>query len=130
MGFLLYIASLILRVILIPAGIIFGLFKSFYDTHIGDGFKHADYKFRKMAISTDIYGNVYAEELLNAIFLTKYATFKFGQYGMTISAVLGYNLLSGTLTKLGEWQVKVLNVFEQDHCLKSIQQYNNKIEFR
>lgn len=120
MGFILYIASLILQIIFVPAGVIFGLCKSFYDTHFINGLKQANHKFLKMAIGTDIFGNVYGEELLNATLIKPEGLHRFGEFGITISEVLGYNLVQGTLTKTGKVIVAILNTIQKDHCLKAI----------
>lgn len=119
MGFILYLISLILQILLVPFGVFYGLFRSVYHTHIGDGLKKANAKFRKMAIGTDIFGNVYAEELFNTWFITSDGQHRFGNYGQTISAVLGYNQLQGTLTSTGKLLVKILDRIEKDHCIKA-----------
>lgn len=119
MGFILYIISVCLQIILIPIGVVYGLCYSFYDTHIIDGFKHANSKFKKMAIGTDVYGNVYMEELLNTTLITKSALHKFGEYGITISAVLGHNQYHNTLTGTGKAIAFILDKIEKDHCLKA-----------
>lgn len=120
MGIILYLISLILQILLVPVGVIFGLFKAIYHTRFIDGFKKANAKFRKMAIGTDIFGNVYAEELFDAWFITSAAVHTFGNYGETISAVLGHNQIQGTLTRTGKLLVKILDLIEKDHCIKAI----------
>lgn len=102
MGFILYIISLFLHIIFVPSGIVFGLIKAFYNARLVDGLKHADAKFRKMAIGTDVYGNVFAEELFNYTLLSANSEHKFGEYGITISAVLGHNQYHNTLSRTGK----------------------------
>lgn len=121
MGLILYVISVILQCLFVPIGVIYGLIKSFYDTHLIDGLKNADHKFRKMAISTDVYGNVYGEELLNDVLLVPQTAVRFGDYGMTISQVLGYNLKGNTLTSKGQRLVKIVDFcFGKNHCIDSI----------
>lgn len=121
MGLLLYLASCLLGIILIPVGIIFGFFKTFYHEHVGNAFTKANAKFLKMAIGTDIFGNVYGEELLNATLITKDSEHLFGEFGITISEVLGWNQINGTLSRTGKCVAGILNFIQKDHCIKATQ---------
>jgi len=120
MGILLWVAAIFLSLIIVPGGIIFGIIYGFYRKHVGHGFRNANLKFFKMAIGIDILGNVVCEEFLNATLILNIATHRFGAFGETISEVLGWNLLNGTLTKKGHWLARQLDKFEKNHCLKAI----------
>lgn len=119
MGFIIYIISVILQIILVPLGLIVGFIVKFYDRHIGDALRDADRKFRKMAIGTDVFGNVYCEELFNATLITAAATYKFGEFGVTVSAVLGHSQAHGTLTRTGKAIAFILDSIDKDHCEKA-----------
>lgn len=119
MGFLLYIISVILGILLIPVGIIYGFFRNFYHTHIGYAIKKTNAKFLKMAVGLDIFGNVYGEELLNTLLIKREATYKFGEFGTTVSAILGASQYFGTLTPLGKAIANTLNKLQKDHCLNA-----------
>lgn len=122
MGILLYILSIILSLILLPVGIIFGLIQAIYKKKFfKTGLPNIDKKCLRLATGVDIFGNVACVELFNAVLITKQSKYKFGKHGETISEVIGYNLVCGTLTKTGRILNSVLNFFEKDHALKSIQ---------
>lgn len=122
MGVLLWILSLILSLVLLPVGIIFGLIQAIYKKKFWKtGIPNIDKKFLKLATGIDIFGNVACVELFNAVLITKDSKYKFGKHGETISEVIGYNLVCGTLTRTGKLLNSILDFIEKDHSLKAIQ---------
>lgn len=67
----------------------------------------------------DQLGNSVCRDLFNDILIMKW-WHRFGDVRETISSVLWKNERIWTLTKTGEWLVKVLDKIEKDHCKKSI----------
>jgi hypothetical protein len=124
MGLLLFIVSLLLTPILFPVGLLFGIFMAFYKRHFRTGYATADFKLRSLAIGLDKYGNIWCAELFNATLITRQSWVPFGDLSQTISAVIGYNLLCGTLSPLGRTLNRILNFFEKDHALKAIGYYS------
>lgn len=122
MGVLLWILSLILSLVLLPVGIIFGLIQAIYKKKFfKTGIPNIDKKCLRLATGVDIFGNVACVELFNAVLITKDSKYKFGKHGETISEVIGYNLVCGTLTRTGKLLNSILDFIEKDHCLKAIQ---------
>lgn len=76
--------------------------------------------FRSSAITIDKLANREFRTLWNKKLRTE-SGYKFGAENETISSALGKNQRDGTLTKSGKRLVKVLDLFEKDHCLKSIE---------
>lgn len=76
--------------------------------------------FRSSAITIDKLANREFRTLWNKKLRTE-SGYKFGAENETISSALGKNQRDGTLTKSGQRLVKVLDFFEKDHCLKSIE---------
>lgn len=121
MGFILYLVSILIRIPVLFFGIIYGIIKSFYNNHIGNGFKNLNRKFYVMAASIDKYGNAVCSELFNDVLIKKESEYKFGKINQTISAVIGYNVKYNTLTKFGKTINNILNLFEKDHALKAME---------
>ena len=80
--------------------------------------------FKDCAIVMDILGNVLCQHLFNLTLIKKDSKNKFGKLDYTISKTLGLNQIDETLTWVGILLVKFLDLFEKDHCLKSI---NNNV---
>lgn len=118
MGFILWILTMILAVILVPAGMLYGFFAVWYKKHFFASFKKIGAKFRSMAEAFDRFGNVVCGELFNAT-LQKNG-YAFGGDKETISSALGRNQQQKTLTGTGKFVVWVLCRFQKDHCIKSI----------
>lgn len=123
-GVILFMLSSFLAIVLLPIGVVFGLIVAFYHFHIGTGLKNADKKLIVLATAIDKYGNVVCAELFNAILITKESTYLFGKIEQTISMVIGYNLINGTLSKAGKKLNNILSLFDKDHSLKAIKQNN------
>ena len=107
-NFILYTVAYILGVSIIPFGMVYALFKRDLSSY-----------FFKLALSLDQLGNVAMSRLFNDI-LIKPNRDRFGDEDETISSVLGKNQLNGTLKPLGKFLVNVLDKFEKDHSIKSI----------
>lgn len=119
MGLILFIVCLILSPLLL-AGLIYGLFEAWYKKKFWHSFKNIDKKFLSMAEAFDRFGNVVCGELFN-LTLRKYNGHKFGHPKETISSALGKNQRDITLTLTGRVIVWILDKFEKNHSLKSIQ---------
>jgi hypothetical protein len=78
--------------------------------------------FRDTALSIDIFANREYRTLWNKT-LRKPNGYEFGFIGETISSALGKNQRDKTLTTAGKVLVWILDRFEQDHCLNSIQYF-------
>lgn len=120
MGVLIYIVALVLALFLIPIGVIYAVFKSFWRRRFKDGFKKIDRLFFKMAISIDQLGNVACYELFNEV-LIKANGYQFGDEDETISSVLGKNKIAETLTKTGKALDWVLEKLDRNHSIESIE---------
>jgi hypothetical protein len=75
--------------------------------------------FKSSAITIDKLANREFRTLWNKT-LKKENGYPFGAENETISSALGKNQRDGTLSKTGEYLVKILNLFEKNHSLKSI----------
>lgn len=78
--------------------------------------------FRDNALSVDMWGNVYCQHLFNWLLITRDSKYKFGQVGVTISAVLGLNQREGTLSNVGVFVANTLDKIDKDHCKNSIRE--------
>ena len=81
--------------------------------------KAKDTYFREVAIMIDATGNVMCQYVLNAMFIKRMA-YPFGKRYETISSVLGKNQRDKTLIWFGQLMCNILNKFEKNHCLNSI----------
>jgi hypothetical protein len=121
MGFILFVGANLVAFLLFPIAMVFGVIQAFWKRHARSGMQNADAKFYALAVSLDIYGNVWCRELFNATLITRDAPVKFGNNKQTISAVVGYNLKAGTLTKTGHRLNHFLDlVFGEGHALDAI----------
>lgn len=117
-GILLFLVSIILFIITVPIGFVYGLlFNLFTKFIVGLG----DYCL-KIAISIDQLGNVIMQHILNHLWITKEG-YKFGNRDETISSVLGKNIETNTLTGFGKAINKVLDIIDPGHSLNSIDYY-------
>ncbi len=121
MGVILYIISLIISVILLPLGFVYMIFKMVYKRRFfQEGLPAINQKFVKLATAVDIYGNVACSELFNDTLIKKESVDRFGNYGETISSVIGKNKLTKTLTRTGKILDALLDFFDPNHSIKSI----------
>lgn len=113
MGLLLTrIALIILYIIGIPVLLISTIISLIQ--HKGDRY------YKNIAKGIDIFGNVLCSPLFNIILIAKGSKHKFGEWGETISSVLGKNERDKELLKLGRVIANVLNYIDKEHCKNSI----------
>ena len=125
MWFGIWILSLVLSVILLPIGFVFGFIKSIYQNKFfKEGLPNLNQKFKRLSTAIDIFGNVVCAELFNSTLISKNSNHMFGNYGETISEVIGWNKKFNTLSKCGIHLDNILNFFDKNHSLNSIK---NKI---
>lgn len=72
-----------------------------------------------LALGLDQIGNAVCRDLFNRLLIEENG-YKFGKVQETISSVLGKNQMLDTLSLWGRILVSILELFEGDHCLKSI----------
>lgn len=118
MGFLLFILSIGLSVVLYPIGLLTSIVISFRKSKFKIGLKRLDLQFLSIAKSVDANGNVVCSDLLNLIFIKN--GYKFGNRKETVSSVLGKNQLTQTLTTFGRVILWILNLLDRNHGIKSI----------
>ena len=120
LSIVLLVVALVLFLILAPIGVIYGIGASFVRVKMLEGIKKIGKYFLTIAVSIDQTGNVFCKELFNdALIYPK--GHSFGNEDETISSVLGKNKLSNTLTWAGKTLDWVLNIFERDHSVISIE---------
>jgi len=112
MSFLLFIVASVLKSAIAIIGYLIGFFSSLIKGEFKKYHLH-------LAISIDQYGNCLCQYLFNSLLITKEG-YKFGNIDETISSVLGKNKMSKNLTGLGRCLDYLLNLFEKDHSIKSI----------
>jgi len=72
-----------------------------------------------LALWLDQIGNAVCRDLFNRLLIEE-DWYKFGKVQETISSVLGKNQMLDTLSLCGWIVVSILELFEEEHCLKSI----------
>lgn len=77
-----------------------------------------DYNFN-LAVAKDQYGNALCKYVFNDFLITKDG-YKFGNIDETISSAVGKNKKKGTLTLVGKTLDWILNKFEPNHSILSI----------
>jgi len=115
-GLILFITALILKVILYPIGFVYSCVLTF----LKNGYSELDKYLFSCAIADDQQANTYLAKLFNDI-LIKVGGHRFGNPDETISSVLGKNYLNNKLSLIGKGLNWVLNLFEKDHAIKSIE---------
>lgn len=113
MGIILLLISTILKLVLSPVLYLYGSIISLYN-HEFDKWN------AQLAISKDQYGNGLGKYLFNSLLITKLSKNKFGNIDETISSVIGKNKINNTLTMLGRQIDFLLNLFEENHSIKAI----------
>lgn len=112
--------AMLLFVLLVPFGIIWGLGASFFRAKFKEAVDKLSIYFMTIAVSIDQSGNVFCKELFNDV-LIKPKGNQFGDEDETISSVLGRNKLAGTLTWAGQALDWVLDKLDKNHSIKSIE---------
>lgn len=72
-----------------------------------------------LALGLDQIGNAVCRDMFNRLLIEEDG-YKFGKVQETISSVLGKNQMLDTLSLWGRILVSILELFEEDHCIKSI----------
>ncbi len=121
MGVLLFIIAVVLSVITVPLGILYGAIKCLLNLDFRTLFRKVNKYFRLLAISIDQMGNVAMQDLFNDI-LIKVNGYQFGDVDETISSVLGKNQRLNELTYLGSLLVRFLDFIDPNHALNSIEE--------
>lgn len=119
-GFILYIISVFLIIIVRPFSFFVKLFAAIKQGLRPMNFKKLDNDFFLQAIKNDKIGNAEDSQLLAALFLTKESVHAFGNPKETISSVLGKNFLARTLTPRGYEICELLNAIQTNHVVLSI----------
>jgi hypothetical protein len=117
-GILLLFVSIILFVLTVPLGIIYGFFYKLFTGSINGLGAFS----LKIAISIDQLGNVTMQYLLNHVMIVA-GGYKFGNRDETISSVIGKNIERNTLSKVGRLFNFVLDIIDAGHSLNSIDYY-------
>jgi hypothetical protein len=121
MGLILYIASLIGKVLLIPFLLLYSIVKKIYKKKFfKEAYPDLNKKFRTMAVSIDMYGNVVGADFFNDWFIKDPTIHPYGKPKETISEATGWNKYYDNLTKWGKRFDSFLNIFDENHSLKTI----------
>ncbi len=118
MGILLFLISIVLLVLTVPLGFLYGIFYALFTK----GLKGLGEYTLKIAVSIDQLGNVVMQHLLNLLWIRKKG-YKFGNRDETISSALGRNKKRGTLNGFGKAIDWILDGIDPDHSLNSIDYY-------
>jgi len=121
MGLLLFIIAVVLTIITVPVGILYGFIKCLLKFDFKELFRKTNKYFRLLAISIDQMGNVAMQDLFNDIFIKRNG-YQFGNEDETISSVLGKNERLQSLSGLGKLIVRFLNFIDPNHALNSIEE--------
>lgn len=117
----------ILSVILLPLGIIWTVGEIIVRIFTSSQKKSAFSKsiwfltatLHSLALGLDQIGNAVCRDMFNRL-LIEQDGYKFGKVQETISSVLGKNQMLDTLSLWGWILVSILELFEEEHCIKSI----------
>ena len=123
----LFLIASVLSVVLLPLGIIWTVGEIIVRIFTSEQKKSALAKsiwfltstLHSLALWLDQIGNAVCRDLFNRLLIEK-DWYKFGKVQETISSVLGKNQMLDTLSLWGRILVSILELFEGDHCLKSI----------
>ena len=123
----LFLIASVLSVILLPLGIIWTVGEILVRIFTSEQKKSAFTKsiwfltatLHSLALWLDQIGNAVCRDLFNRLLIEEDG-YKFGKVQETISSVLGKNQMLDTLSLWGWILVSILELFEEDHCLKSI----------
>lgn len=120
--FFLFILAVSLATVLIPIGVLFAIFYFIFQWDKENAIKYFNRFFKYAAISIDQIGNFACAVLFNILLIkSNERMYRFGKENETISSALGKNVKADNLTILGILLNMVLNLFERNHSLKSIQ---------
>ena len=122
-----------LSVVLLPLGIIWTVGEILVRTFSSSQKKSAFTKsiwfltatLHSLALGLDQIGNAVCRDLFNRLLIEE-DSYKFGKVQETISSVLGKNQLLDKLSLTGRALVVLLELFEEEHCIKSIIYFPNE----
>ena len=118
----LFFIAMSLAIIIIPIGIIVAGIYLMIKFDLELLYKYFSRLFYYTAFSIDKIGNYACAVLFNLTLLIKNeSVYRFGKEGETISYALGKNYMSKNLNWLGRMLCRVLDLFEKDHVVKTIQ---------
>jgi 8-oxo-dGTP diphosphatase len=109
MGLLLFVLATLLACLLLPAGLLFGLFVALYRHRLRSGLRRADRKLLALVCA----------ELLNATLIKKESPYRFGAISDTISRTVGLNRREGYLTRTGRALNRLLNFIDPGHTAEA-----------
>ena len=117
MNFLLFLIAFILVVSFSIVGVVFTIIRSiiYFNSGILKNY------FFRLAVSLDQFGGVAIGGLFNAVMISNKSANKFGDPDETISSVLGKNKRDGTLIYWGLMLDSLLDYFDPNHSIKSIE---------
>ena len=123
----------ILSVILLPLGIIWTVGEILVRIFTSEQKKSALAKsiwfltatLHSLALWLDQIGNAVCRDMFNRLLIEEDG-YKFGKVQETISSVLGKNQLLDKLSLTGRALVVLLELFEEEHCIKSIIYFPNE----
>lgn len=119
MNLILALLAIIIFIILEPISFFYVLFFKEKFT-----WKRLSGYWRTFAIAVDRFGNYQYRSLWNR-FLRTDSGYEFGDFRETISSALGKNQRYETLTKLGNLLANILDFIDENHCEKSIVEFDN-----
>lgn len=119
-GIIVFIVAVIIGIVLLPLGVIYGIFDAFYHRKFRTAWKRLTHYFWSGAIAIDQLGNALCSELFNDT-LIRPSGAKFGNPDETISSCIGRNKRAGTLTWLGKALDWILDKMDENHSIKSIE---------
>ena len=116
----------ILSVILLPLGILWTvgeiLVRIFSSSEKKSAFTKSIWflttTLHSLALGLDQIGNAVCRDMFNRLLIEE-DWYKFGKVQETISSVLGKNQMLDTLSLWGWILVSILELFEEEHCIKS-----------
>ena len=115
---LLIIVAIVLFIAISVIGIAWSFYSLFYGRTIGKALTGVSQYFKAIALSIDQLGNVAFAGLLNDVLIDKTLlklAHNFGDEDETISEVLGWNKLTGALSKTGVILSNILNFIDKNH---------------
>lgn len=129
----LFLIASVLSVVLLPLGIIWTVGEIIVRIFTSEQKKSAFAKsiwfltatLHSLALGLDQIGNAVCRDMFNRL-LVKENGYKFGKVQETISSVLGKNQMLDTLSLWGWILISILELFERNHCIKSIIYFPNE----
>lgn len=120
MGILLFIVAVVLVSALFGLSVLTEIAFNIITFRWKSGLKETNIFFERMAVSLDMFGNVSCRRFLQ-LTMTNKPIYLFGEYGQTVSYILGMNSRINNLTWFGKFIVWVLDKIDKNHCEKAIE---------